>query len=143
MKTYIFTILLLWTGFLCQPQSKSVSATTTFNGFHCDGKQGICDIDNTNRSQANSTLVWNPNHTITFCIARKNLTVEEQQSITGTTVQNFKKSETYYFEVFQVYPLPQYITESFSINGNQLIVAKGAYPILITEETFTITFNLE
>ncbi len=143
MKTYIISLLLLYFGFECLSQSKSILVTTSFNGFHCDGKQGICDIDNTSRSQSNSTLVWNLNNTLTITVARENLTALEQQKITGINPNNLNLSKTYYFNISQSYLLPYDIKELLSKNGSQISLAKGSYPILITKDTFTITFNLE
>ena len=66
-----------------------------------------------------------------------------QEKLTGTNYQNLKESTTYYFEIPSAYQLPHAIKESLSKNGSHLILAKGSYPIQITEEAFTITFTLE
>ncbi|WP_432410442.1 hypothetical protein [Rasiella sp. SM2506] len=143
MKVTFTTALVLCIGFICLSQSKSILATTSFNGFHCDGKQGICDIDSNNRSAANTTLVLQPDNKLIFTMDRQNLSQATQEKITGINPLNINKSTTYYFKVPQIFTLPQALKNSLSESGNQLSISKGSYPILITENTFTIIFNLE
>ncbi len=144
MKYYFFTVLLLSTGFLCLSQTNSVDTTTSFNGFHCDGKQGICDIGNQrNTSQNNTTWVLNSNGTLTLTIKKNKISEQEIIQITGTTTSKTKTNNQYNFIVPKTYILPANLKESLTSNTPSLQIKSGTYPIQFSENHLTIIFNLK
>ena len=144
MKTFIFTALLLWVGLNCFSQTKSAQVYTSFNGFHCDGKPGLCSIDNQeNRSLTNTLLQLNNDNTLTFIIERQQIDKTEFENVTGTKREDFHPSNKYYFEVPNAFFINQSVSNKFIEEGITLVISKGRYPIQITEKELIIVFDLE
>jgi hypothetical protein len=140
IKTYIYIILLclpLFTFSQNQAKVTSVNVDITWDGRQCRGTNGICDISesNNNKVSGSSAIIDNIDNTIVFAIDRSLLSLGEELKIVGENLDVLSNTE----ELF-------YVLEydfNFNINDRALEIAKGNYPIIITKETITITFNLK
>lgn len=123
--------------------AQSVFANTSFNGFHCDGKTGICDIGSqNNRSQSNTAIVLNDNNTITFTIDREKLSMAEKQNIIGIHPNQINSKQDYYFKIPFTYMLPGHLKQSLQDTRANLSIAKGSYLIKMSQQFYTIIFKL-
>ncbi|QIE58340.1 hypothetical protein G5B37_01805 [Rasiella rasia] len=121
----------------------TISVHTNFNGFHCDGKTGICDIGSqNNRSQSNTAIVLNDNNTITFTIDREKLSMAEQQNIIGIHPNQINSKQDYYFKIPFTYILPEHLKQSLQDTRANLSIAKGSYLIKMSQQFYTIIFKL-
>lgn len=142
MKKYFFTILLLCSGFLCLSQNGTTTATTSFNGFHCDGTPGLCTIDNQqNRTLSNSSLTVYDTILI-MKIEREKLSDKEIKNLFKVNPQIINESKNYYFKLESAFALQASVCEILDIGKSNIAISSGTYPIEVTKEYFTITFNI-
>ncbi|RDK89093.1 hypothetical protein [Marinirhabdus gelatinilytica] len=143
MKIYI-TLLLCSISTICSAQRGSVLVDASFNGFHCDGKHGICDIDNaTNRAQSNTEITFNEDGTLTLKINRSKLSPNDVKSIAGTNSLSKNNSQPNHFIVNENFTLSGAIVKDLTNEEKVLRIKKESYPIQVTNEHLTITFTLE
>tara|TARA_R110002072_G_scaffold103137_1_gene226369 strand:- start:20855 stop:21289 length:435 start_codon:yes stop_codon:yes gene_type:complete len=144
MKPFFVTILLCIGTICIAQQPNSISVNASFNGFHCDGKHGLCSIDNeNNRTVANSSLLLINENTLSFTVHRSKLSEKDFQNIFNTTSSLWEKSKEYEFEIPERIPLNQSIINRLQSKHSSLFISPGTYPIKVTNDLFIITFNLE
>lgn len=142
MKNYFFTILLLCTGILCLSQNRTTTATTSFNGFHCDGTPGLCAIDmEQNRAISNSSITIYDTMLI-MEIEREKLSDKEIKNLFKVNPQIINNSKKYYFKLDNPFVLQASLCEILDTGKSNIAISSGTYLIKITKEFFTITFNI-
>lgn len=139
----LLTILLLCTGLLCHAQTNTTKVTANFSGFHCDGKPGLCSIDNQeNRSLSNASL-FIQNTTLKMVIRREHLSELEVKNLFNLQSSNLDENKQHYLKLPSSFVLPTAVCNSLGNSDTTLSIAKGTYLIKITEDSFSISFNLE
>ena len=140
----LLTIAHVCLAFVCFAQSTAVPVQTSFNGFHCDGKPGICSIDNqTSRSISNATLTFNKNHTLTLSVARHKLKASEFNNLMGVSTKSWNQAKTYFITIPTTFIISDAIRDVLTKSTKPLAISKGRYPIHASTNSFSITFNLE
>ena len=127
-----------------QEQVPKILVKTSFDGRRCNGSHGLCTIGNpTTKSQSNTQLIFNTNNTITFIIDKAKISNEEINKIIGDEqkLDSYKEAPTFYLNY--AFVLEVEVKTQLEIPKGLTKISKGSYPILITEEAFIITFNLE
>lgn len=144
MNIYIFITALVLTGTVCLSQNPSIRVQTNFNGFHCDGKPGLCSITNrSNQADGNTVLILHNKKTLSLIVERVKLSQREFENVVPTTVKGYiDSSKTYYLHIPVPFQLENSIRASLESGNPTLIIPKGSYPMEISEDTITITFNL-
>ncbi len=140
MKKIIYAILLcIPLVSFCQENktSNETDVNITWDGRHCRGTNGLCNISNTedNKVLSNATIIDHKDGTITFNIDRNKLSNEEQLKIVGRELTPLLESNDF------IYAL-DYDFE-FAMWDKTNVISKGNYPLIITKDTITITLNLK
>lgn len=125
--------------------NNSITAKTSFNGRHCRGTHGLCSIDNTVRTiDTNSTITYDEvSNTIIAEINRSRISLHEHFQILQEDPQNYTGNTQVYYLVEDDFMIPNSISQQLQIHGQDIKIHSGMYPLIMTEDTITITFNLE
>ncbi|MDX1462287.1 MAG: hypothetical protein R3359_04455 [Marinirhabdus sp.] len=136
----IFTLLAIFIVAQLSSQNEQLNVTSNFNGFHCDGKPGLCTIDPAQRSMdSNSTLTFNSNVSVTLCINRNKLSDLEFFNLFSFERPLLDTKKSYHFDV----PADLQLSNPMPTTpANESIrIHKGNYPIEITDQYFILTFS--
>lgn len=125
--------------------NNSIRSKTSFNGRHCRGTHGLCNFDNTVRTiDTNSTIAYDDtSNTIILEINRSRISINEHFQILRENPQNFTNGTQLYYLMEDDFIVPNSISQQLQMRREGVIINDGIYPLLITEDTITITFNLE
>ncbi|MEP0264945.1 hypothetical protein [Dokdonia sp.] len=146
---YLLLLFLSFTSSLVFSQSEtldySITAKTSFNGRHCRGTHGLCNFDDAARDiDSNSIITYNEeNNLIVIQIERTKLSQDEQSLILREDPQNYTDNTPIYYLMEDDFIIPNGISQQLQIHRENVRILHGMYPLTITEDTITITFNLE
>lgn len=146
---YILSIILCFlssTGFTQSNNTdNSITAKTSFNGRHCRGTHGLCNFDDAARDiDSNSIISYDEeNNTIVVQVERTKLSQSEQFLILREDPQNYTDDTQIYYLMEDDFIVPNSISQQLQIYREDVRISNGIYPLTITEDTITITFNLE
>jgi hypothetical protein len=144
MKNIITILFFVCIGNTCIAQGNPIRINTSFTGFHCDGKHGICDIDQANnRSQSNAEIILNEDGTLTLKIERSKLSENNLKSIIETSSLSTNTSKQYFFVVEEVFMIPISVANALDQGNHPLQIKKGNYPIFVTNNHLSLTFTIE
>jgi len=140
MKNYICTIIFCLPFFTFSQnkvRNSSVDVDITWDGRQCRGTNGICDISETSSNKASNytATIDDTEGTITFVIDRSLLSVEEETKIISKSLGDLLNTDELLYALEYDF--------NFNLDDRELQIAAGNYPIILTEETITITFNLQ
>ncbi len=142
MKHILYIFLLL--PFLMFSQESEVEVNSSFDGRHCYGTNGLCDLSvDTDKKEPNGTLIYNKNsQTLTLVIDRTMIASDEESKIINEIVDE-EGGIKYVFITDHDFILNDDIKTSLGIVQKTYMILKGNYPIMIKKDTLTITFKLE
>ncbi len=142
MKRILYILLLL--PFMVFSQESEVEVNSSFDGRHCNGANGLCDLlINTDRKDPNAKLIYNKsNQTLTLVIDRTEITAEEELKIMKEIVTK-EGNIKYVFINDYDFILNTDIKTSLEMGQKVSIIPKGKYAIIIKKDSLTITFKLE
>lgn len=123
----------------------SITAKTSFNGRHCRGTHGLCSFDATARTiDTNCTISYNEiENTIIIEINRSKISLQEHVQILREDPQNYTSSTQVYYLMEDDFIIPNSISQQLQIHGQDVKINSGSFPLIMTEDTIIITFNLE
>lgn len=123
----------------------SITAKTSFNGRHCRGTHGLCSFDDTARTiDTNSTIIYDgARNTIIIEINRSRINLQEHFHILREDPQNYTGNTQVYYLMEDDFIIPNSISQQLQIYEPDVKINSGTYPLTMTENTITITFNLE
>jgi hypothetical protein len=146
MKKIIHIAMLCLTT-IAFSQEKTVTQTifvnTSWEGKRCNGSNGLCYINSTNKSRANTQVTYNKDNTITLIIDRSKITKEEEFKIVGQYLTTTSKVNELTFIMEEDLTLEAETKSGLKTAKYLTKIAKGNYPVVITKDTFTITLRLE
>lgn len=150
MKNIIYTVLLCITSIAFSQEQKTTKTITTnaivtFGryGLDCAGR-GVCSFTKTeNKREANTTINYNKDHTITLIIDRTKITTTDAIKILGQPVTEQFKASDLTFAMEDHFNLEPELKTSLKTSKQITKIAKGNYPIQITKNHFIITLKLE
>lgn len=141
MKHIIYLLVLSsFFNAFCQTErfSEGIVVKASFSGMHCNGQHGLCDIEflaDNKKTLGNGTLFYS-NNTVKLILDRTKLSdKEESRFLSFSTLEN----PTYLLE--NDFEINNTIVSHLNLKVNAQI-AKGNYPLEMTEETFIIEFKL-
>ncbi len=146
---YLLLLFLSFTSSIVFTQSEtndnSVTAKTSFKGRHCRGTHGLCNFDDTAKSiDTNSIISYDElGDSIILEIDRSKISPEEQLHILQGNPENYIPDTQIYYIMEDDFTVPNSITQQLQIYSQGIIIPSGIYPLTISDDTITITFNLE
>ncbi|WP_299208066.1 hypothetical protein [uncultured Dokdonia sp.] len=128
-----------------ETNNNSITAKTSFNGRHCRGTHGLCSFDDTARTiDTNSTITYNEvGNTIIIEVNRSRINSNEHFQILREDPQNYIENTQIYYLMEDDFMIPNSISQQLHIFRQDVKINSGMYPLIMTENTITITFNLE
>lgn len=145
-------LLLLFLSFMSsivftqsETNDNSITAKTSFTGRHCRGTHGLCNFDDTAKSiDSNSIISYDElGNSIIIEINRSRISPEEQLHILQANPQNYLPGTQMYYLMEDDFVVPTSISLQLQIYSEDIIIPSGVYPLTISDDTITITFNLE
>ena len=123
----------------------SITSKTSFNGRHCRGTHGLCSIDETARTIDTNSIVWynQAENTIIIEINRSRINLQEHFHILREDPQNYTGNTQVDYLMEDDFIIPNSISQQLQIYEPDVKINSGTYPLTMTENTITITFNLE
>lgn len=128
-----------------QKQTHIMTSDVTVNfgrlGSDCTGR-GICSFEETtNKEEANARLIYNEDESLTIIINRTNISKEDEMKILGIALDNNSKTSDITFVMEEPITLNKETNLESKLVTENVELPRGAFPIVITEEDFTITFK--
>lgn len=126
-------------------ETLTTEATLTFGryGTDCNGR-GTCGFTtDISKAEANTTITYNKNNTITLIIDRTKVTKEEELKIVGKQLKRSSKLKDLMFVMAEELVLDNNTKHRLNTPKSLTKIAKGNYPIEITKTAFIITLKLE
>ncbi|MFT5890807.1 MAG: hypothetical protein ACI9Y7_000905 [Dokdonia sp.] len=149
MMKYVLLIILCYVSSYGFTQSNTndtiVTAKTSFKGRHCRGTHGLCNMDNNARAiDSNTSITYDDiNNTIVLQINRPMLSQEEEFLILRENLQNSNPNTQIYYLMEDDFIIPDMITQQLQIGSEGVTINRGTYPLIISDDTITISFKLE
>jgi len=121
----------------------SIYATSTFGSYSNCTRRGLCavkaSIDN---SKSNTQTIINEDNTLTLIFERDQLTKEEELKILGKEINLNTEFENFTFIMEETLEPDEETRKALNFPQNLTTITTGTYPIIITEESFTVTLKL-
>ena len=145
MKRIIKHLIIIFTLIL---SSYSFAQTTyyanaSFNGRHCRGDRGVCNITTVNEeTNANAKYFFNKDNTITIEFLKDKMSSDEQlKFLNSISLSNVNNTET------KVLSIEEELTITNLLNGNSkeqsFILKRGNFPLLDNPNKYILTLNIK
>lgn len=142
MKNTIL-ILFLCSSFISFSQD-TIVINTSFNGRHCFGKQGLCDMTIPQKmgTDGNSKLYYTKG-ALNLIIDRDKLSKTEDYKVLGKTVDRLMYTEQTVYPLKYDLEINRNVIKGLHLLDKEYVIKKGNYPLLVSKEAYTITFKIE
>ncbi|WP_299890489.1 hypothetical protein [uncultured Lacinutrix sp.] len=145
----IINFLFLFYSFFAFSQGEkltdSISVVTSFNGRHCDGKHGLCDItiSEEGKKESGNASLYNNNGKLKLVIHRNKLSNTEEYKVMGKRISKFVQEKESIYTIDYDFELDSNISNRLKLKNKTYTILRGRYPLIITNDAFIITFKLE
>jgi len=137
MKFKLTALFILFTTILLSQNILNINSN--WNGRHCNGGVGLCAIDISSKTQANTQMTYNSEHNeLTLIISKTKLGSENKLKLT----YNKLEQGFYLYEFDENFRLSNEILSQLNIKFKTKI-KKGNYLIKETQNNFILITKLE
>jgi hypothetical protein len=143
----IITIALLFLSLTAFSQVEtlvtSVYATSTLGSYSNCTRRGLCAIkESLEISKSNTQTIINEDNTLTLVFERNKLTKEDEIKILGREININTAIDSLTFIMEEALVLDEETRKALNFPQNFTTITTGTYPIIITEDSFTVTLRL-
>lgn len=118
-------------------------AVSTLGSYSNCTRRGLCAIKGSlDISKSNTRTIINEDNTLTLIFERDKLTKEDELKILGKEININTEIEDFTFLMEEALVLDQETRKALNFPHNFTTITTGTYPIIITEDSFTVTLKL-
>ncbi len=133
-------MLLSTAGALVVAQT-TVRVEANFNGFHCDGKPGLCAMEKA-KGGGNAVLYPAGSDLLIFEISRSQLTERDHRGLFGFNKVSSHQGASFFLSFPSEYIFSSEISEALGLSEN-ISIEEGRYRIVINEETYQLQLKIK
>ncbi len=119
----------------------TVRVEASFNGFHCDGKPGLCAMEKA-IGGGNAVLYTAGSDLLIFEISRSQLTERDHHGLFGFRKVSSHREASFFLSFPSEYIFSSEISEALGLSKN-ISIEEGRYRILIKEETYQLQLKIK
>jgi len=123
--------------------SQSIKAETDWSGMHCRGTHGLCKLNTTSKTLANTSIVYNSkDKSLIFTIDKNKLSKFQETQILGNKYETRNQSEASIFLMENDFVLNNMICSELNIPSGLTTIKSVSYPLSVVKDSFIIIFKL-
>jgi hypothetical protein len=121
----------------------AVYANSTLGSYSNCNRRGLCAIKKSLEiSKSNTQTIINEDNTLTLVFERDQLTKEDEIKILGKEISINTPREEFTFLMEEALVLDEETRKALNFPQNFTTITTGTYPVIITEDSFTVTLKL-
>ena len=122
----------------------SIDANLSFGLYSdCFRRGGICNFNQSvAETRANTKVVFNQDQTLTIQIKRAQITLEDEVKILGQEIDRNNENDGFTFLMAEILELDNEMRMALKLPEELTRLATGTYPIIVTNDYFTVTLKL-
>jgi hypothetical protein len=143
MKKLIYIII------FCLPilvvGQNEMQAESNFNGRHCRGTVGLCNIGSSieGKSISNSKVMYDTNQGIVLTIEAGKLTNEEVLKVFGEPINETYNYKNLEMKVEADFEIEVELLKALKVPQNRVVIKAGTYPTTFKDNSLQIIFEVD